>query len=187
MEKLYEIKYAGIDELLKLAQQDLKLFAENIGTVITNTTLFGIAKIANDCPVDKGLLQSSIAGDLAGAAGVDLKRGRITEGRTKSTTKIDLTKLEGTIGTCVEYALYVEYRDQIKKKPLTNKQRRYLFAIGVLKKGKDGRIVLKRRLSKHGGPGYFRKNIPIIDRFFHEQMQMALLATSLGRSLRKGK
>lgn len=188
MEALYDIKFTGTEELLKLAQEDARLLAENCATAVTNTTLYGIARIANDCSVDTGRLQASIAGDLAKAAGVDLLSGHIREGKAQSTTHINLANLEAVIGTNVEYALYVEYRDQLKRKPLTDKQRRYLFAIGVLKRAKDGKVTLKlKRRKKPGGPGFFRKNIPLIERFFNSQMDAAIKATALGQSLRDGR
>jgi hypothetical protein len=188
MGKLYEISFSGTDELLKLAREDALLLKKNVGQAITKTTLLGIARIANDCPVDTGRLQASIAGDLAAEAGVDLKSGKIREGKANSTTALNINNLEGRIGTNVEYALYIEYRGSQgtvkKKKPLTDKQRRYLFAVGILKRAKDGTIKLKKRQkSVHGGPGFFRKNIPIIERYFHQQVEAAIKATAEGRLL----
>lgn len=191
--KLFEIKFEGVDELLKLAETRAKLLKENATAAVAETTLFGINKIANDCPVDTGRLRASIAGEFAGLAGVDLKRGKIGEGKGQSVTKIDLRHMEGRIGTNVEYALAVEYGHKAggsnrRKVKLTRKQLRYLFAIGALKEV-NGMVVPWKR-SKTAfitrmvpGKGMFRNNIPIIDNHFKNKMEEAVTATGQGRSI----
>lgn len=210
MSGLFNITFAGTEELAKLAQEQAKLLRQNAETAVANTTLFGIAKIANDCPTDTGRLRASIAGEYGGfgSAGVvdtQLKRGKIGEGRSQSTTKIDRKNMEGRIGTNVEYALHVEYGHAATgPKKLTPKQLRYLFAIGVLKTDKNGKVVpsihsrINRRADmKYGvnirdrgryrvkGKGFFRKNIPIVERHFHQTLNQAIDATSEGRLLRE--
>ena len=106
-QKLFDIKYEGFDELRKLAETQAKLLKDNVTNAVVDTTLFGIAKISNDCPVDTGRLRASIAGEFgglgeSGIVDTELKRGQIGSGRSQSTTKIDHRKMEGIIGTNVE-------------------------------------------------------------------------------------
>ena len=201
--KLFDIKFEGIDELIKLAETRAKLLKENVTAAVVDTTLFGINKIANDCSVDTGRLRASLTGEFGDEAEVDVKRGKITEGKALSTTKIDMRNMEGTIGTNVEYALPVEYGHATSgPKKLTAKQLRYLFAVGILKTDKKGNVVpnihvrINRRADmKYGvsikdkgryrvkGKGFFRKNIPLIDNHFNRKMNEAIDATGEGRSL----
>lgn len=207
MNQLFDLKFEGIEELKKLAEHQAALLSENVTAAVVDTTLFGINKIANDCTVDTGRLRASLTGDFGDEADVGLKRGKIGEGKAQSTTKIDMRNMEGTIGTNVEYALHVEYGHASSgPKKLTAKQRRYLFAVGILKTDKKGNVVpniharINRRADmKNGvsiadrgryrvkGKGFFRKNIPIIDAHFNRKMNEAIQATSEGRSLRSFK
>jgi len=189
--KLFDIKFDGIEELEKLAKTQAELLSKNVETAIARTTHLGISRIANDCPVDTGLLRASIAGEYADAAGVELKHGKKTEGKALSATKIDLRNLEGRIGTNVEYALYVEYKGEggykkVKRK-LSNKQRRYLFYKGILKRDDNGKVIYNYKKKKKQGKGFFRKNIPVIRAQFKWEMNKAIEATKEGRLLRAGK
>ena len=195
-QKLFEIKFDGIDELIKLAEQQAELLRDNIAEAVADATLFGINKIANDCPVDTGRLRASIAGDYGDQAEVDVKRGRTAEGKALSATKIDRLNMEGCIGTDVEYALHVEYGVKGIRKKLTYKQLRYLFAKGILrvakrgKKTKEGQVIYKKgdlvykyKPKGERGKGFFRKNIPLIQNHFNLKMNEAIEATKEGRSL----
>ena len=201
--KLFDIKFEGIDELIELAETQAKLLKENTTAAVVDTTLFGINKIANDCPTDTGRLRASLTGEFGNEAEVDLIRGKIGDGKALSTTKIDMRNMEGTIGTNVEYALPVEYGHAATgPKKLTAKQLRYLFAVGILKADKNGNVVpsiharINRRAGmKYGvsitdrgryrvkGKGFFRKNVPLINTHFNRKMNEAVQATSDGRSL----
>jgi hypothetical protein len=193
MSKLIEIKFDGINELIELAETRAELLKENVTAAVAETTLFGINKIANDCPVDTGRLRASIAGEFASLAGVDLKRGKIGEGKGQSVTKIDFRHMEGRIGTNVEYALPVEYGHKTggpnrRKVKLTKKQLRYLFAIGALKEVNGMVVPWKRSRTAFiarmvPGKGMFRNNIPIIETHFKNKMNEAITATREGRSL----
>ena len=105
----FEIDFRGHEEAMRLIETQTVLLSKNIETAIARTVLFGIARIANDCPVDTGRLRASITGSLARRAGVDLDGDpqAIAEGRSQSTTMFN--KYQGRIGTSIEYALYQEY------------------------------------------------------------------------------
>lgn len=168
MKKLYDITFKGTDELIKLAQQTAELLQKNVETAVVNTTLLGIARIANDCPVDTGRLQASITGDYANLAGVDLQRGKISEGKAQSVTRISGKKLEGRIGTNVEYALYQEYGAAGRQIGTASRSGATLYGRGVR------------------GRGFFRKNIPVIENHLNQTMEEAIQATKEGRLLREG-
>ena len=202
-QKIFDIKFTGVDELIKLAEQRAKLLKANATAAVVDTTLFGINKIANDCSVDTGRLRASLTGEFGTEADVDLKRGKIAEGKALSATKIDMRNMEGKIGTNVEYALPVEYGHAATgPKKLTPKQLRYLFAMGILKTDKKGNVmpsiharINRRSDMKYGvqikdraryrvkGKGFFRKNIPLINTHFNRKMNEAVEATKEGRSL----
>lgn len=193
MAKLIDIKFQGVDELAKLAEKQAQLLKQNVTNAVVDTTLFGISKIANDCPVDTGRLRASITGEFADDAEVDLKKGKSGEGKKLSATKIDRKNMQGRIGTNVEYALYVEYGHQTRGPnkrsiKLTDKQRKYLFANGILK-DVGGKVVVWRRgrtafiRRKVPGKGFFRKNIPVIEAHFDRKMNEAIDATKEGHSL----
>ncbi|MFZ3171965.1 MAG: hypothetical protein WA118_08300 [Carboxydocellales bacterium] len=225
----FAIEFSGINELLELAKKQAQLLKENVEAGVANTTLLGVARIANDCPVDTGRARASLAGELASESGVDLAGDPrlIADGIRNSVTKY--SGLEGVIGSNVDYILYLEYGHKATgPKNLTRKQLRYLFASGILKstklssgksvvrpgtvtvlkwgkfrntkKGRNGQIVDNRsqiganksinRRSGAGtwvkGKGMFRKNIPVLQNHFNQQMELAIKATTEGRSLRKG-
>jgi hypothetical protein len=190
---LFEIKFEGIEQIKKLSEEHMALLHVNAKTAVARTILLGIARIAGDCPVDTGRARASLAGDLAGDAGIALDGPGAAEGVNQSLTAIN--GLEGRIGSNVEYILYLEYGHRATgPKKLTEKQRRYLFATGILKNIK-GKIVpgnihtrINRRAGIGGGrvkgKGFFRKNIPILKRYFDQMMEEAVEATLDGRSLR---
>lgn len=197
MERLFDITFKGTRELLKLAENREKLLYENVAAAVAETTLYGIMLIANDTPVDTGRLRASIAGDYAMMAGIMLSRGKISEGKAQSRTKIDWRTLEGRIGTNVEYALDVEFGHKTGgPRKLTAKQIRFLFATGILKavKGKVIPTNVHSRINRRAGTdrgrvkgkGYFRKNLPLINNFFQKKMQEAIIATSQDRKLGHG-
>lgn len=199
MRNFLEIEFTDTEELLRMAKKEEQLLRENVASAVANTVLLGVARIANDCPVDTGRARASIAGDLAAAAGVDLTRGKISEGKSQSTTKLDLRNLQGQIGSNVEYIIYLEYGYDTKQRnvKLTRKQLAYLFATGKLKTDAKGNVIpgsiharINRRADVGGGKvkgkGMFRKNIPILQKHFDDQMNKAIDATREGKRLSQG-
>lgn len=186
--KLVDIKYKGMDELLKLAKEQAQLLYLNAEGAVAKTVLFGVSKIANDCSVDTGRARASITGELAAQAGVDLQGDSVAieEGKRQSVT--GFSGLEGRIGSNVEYILHIEYRGEFtgNRKKITAKQRRYLFAKGILV-NVGGQVVYKnpKRYKSKKGKGMFRKNIPILQNYLNEEMDEAIKATREGRLLRK--
>lgn len=173
MQKLFEINFKGIEELQRLAEKQAELLRQNAESAVANTVLLGVARIANDCPVDTGRLQASVVGDLADVAGFAVlgEPQTVAEGKSQSVT--GLNGLEGKIGTNVEYALYQEYGFSTRQ-------------------SKNPKTVNKRINKRAGirfrvrGKGFFRKNIPILKRHFNREMDKAIKATYEGRLLRKG-
>jgi len=102
---MFEIHFRGHEEAMRLIETQAELLSKNVESAIAETVLYGIALIANACPVDKGRLWASITGELADAAGVDLggDARAIAEGKAQSTTMFN--KFMGVIGTNVEYAV----------------------------------------------------------------------------------
>lgn len=200
MKKLLEISFKGTEELIRLAEERANILRQNVETAVANTVLLGVARIANDCPVDTGRARASLAGDLADVAGVDLQgeQQTIAEGRAQSLTGFN--GMEGRIGSNVEYILYLEYGHKTTgPKKLTQKQLRYLFAVGILKADSAGRVIpggdnsihlrINRRAGIVGsvkGKGFFRKNIPILQRHLNQEMGKAIQQTGEGKLLRKG-
>ncbi len=185
--KLFEIRFRGIKEAMELAKTREILLGINIRVAVIRTVLWGAGKVAEDCPVDTGRLRSSIFGYLAETYGIMLQGSdpkAIKDGISQSTTKVD--GLQGRIGTNVSYALFVDLgkSGSGRKKPLTVKQLRYLFYKGILKRVPGSKKVVytyKRKGTR--GKGFFRSNIPLIDRYFHTQMEEAVKATKEGREL----
>lgn len=165
---LFEITFRGTDELMKMAEKQAALLRQNVETAVYDAMLLGIARIANDAPVDTGRLQASIAGDYASQAGVDLKRGNIGEGKSLSVTKFTRKAMEARIGTNVEYALYQEYGTSGRASGTASRSGATLYGRGTR------------------GKGYFRNNIPVLQRHFNQVMDKAVKLTSEGRSLREG-
>lgn len=168
MRKLFELTFKGTDELQKLARERLELLKKNAETAVANATLYGITKMANDCPVDTGRLRASLVGEFSNLVDVEMKRGEITEGKKQSATKIDFRNMEGRIGTNVEYALFVEY------------------GVAGRAAGRTGRSGATLYSGGFKGRGYFRSNIPLIKQFFNQVMREAIEATREGRLLREG-
>lgn len=194
MANILEITFTDMEQLLELAKTQAQLLHDNVETAVANTVLLGVARIANDCPVDTGRARASIAGELADEAGVDLQGDpqAIAEGKRQSVT--GFKGFEGRIGSNVEYILYLEYGHKTTgPKKLTRKQLAYLFAKGILKQDSSGEKSIHLRINRRAGitgrvkgKGFFRRNIPILQNHFNQQMEMAIKATSEGRSLRKG-
>jgi len=166
MRKIFEISFKGTEELIDLVEKRSRLLAQNLETAVADTVLYGVTLIANDCPVDTGRLMASIAGDVADLVDIVLRGDpqAIQEGKSESTTDID--GLWGRIGTNVEYALYQEY------------------GVGGREVGENPRSGAKIYAGGFKGKGFFRKNLPLIDRHFKNRMQEALDATSRGVLLR---
>ncbi len=190
---LFEITFKGTEELLMVAEQKAKLLDANVKAAVTRTVLWGAAKIAEDCPVDTGRLRASILGYLVHKYGLSVEGDptAVAEGVNESVTWVD--GYEGRIGTNVAYAIHQEYGFKATgPKQLTAKQRRYLFAVGILK-SVNGKVVISdvnRRINKRAGAvsrvkgkGFFRRNLVLINRYFQEQMQEAIKTTEEGRSL----
>jgi hypothetical protein len=183
---LFEIKFTGTKEVLQVAERRQKLLGQNIRNAVARTVLWGATRIAEDCSVDTGRLRSSILGYLAAQYSIELEgsdQQAIMEGLGGSTTHVN--GLEGRIGTNTKYALLVDLGISGRNnKPLSSKQLRYLFYKGILKRVKGSKQVIytyKRKGSR--GKGFFRKNIPLIDRYFHAQMEEAVKATKEDRPL----
>jgi hypothetical protein len=191
----FEIKFDGVEQIKRLSGERAVLLRTNAETAVARTVLLGVTRIAGDCPVDTGRARASLAGDLAGDAGIPLEDSGAAEGANESLTAIN--GLEGRIGSNVEYVPYLEYGYRVTgPKKLTEKQRKYLFASGILK-SVGGRVIpgsihtrINRRAGLGGGrvkgKGFFRKNIPIIKRYFDQTMEKAVEETLAGHSLRRG-
>ena|GEM_PF-2277709 len=186
-DKLFSITFKGVDELLKVAERRRKLLDANVRAAVARTVLWGAARIAEDCPVDTGRLRASILGYLVQKYGLSVEGdpAAIAEGQNQSLTQIE--GYEGRIGTNVKYAVHQEYGFKATgPKELTPKQRRYLFAVGILK-SVNGKVVISnihRRINKRAGmvsrvkgKGFFRRNLVLIDRYFQEQMREAIRHT----------
>lgn len=169
MNKSFEITFKGTDELMKLVQERTDSMKKNAETAVAKTVLLGVARIANDAPIDTGRLRASIAGEFGDITGVDLKGDpdAISDGKSQSAT--ELKGLKGRVGTNVEYALYQEYGTGGRAVG-TNKRSGATLYAGAIK-----------------GKGFFRRNIPIIENYFDIQMEEAVHATKEGRLLREGK
>lgn len=168
MKKIIDITFQGQEELARMAREKAELMLKNAETAVAKSTLLGITKIANDCPVDTGRLRASIAGELADVAGVGLEGSAtdIEEGRSQSLTK--LNELEGKIGTNVEYAVYVEYGTAGRETAQIGRSGATIYSGGIR------------------GRGFFRNNIPLIKDYFNKEMRDAVKATKEGRLLREG-
>lgn len=194
--QLFEIKFSPIEPLIKFSLEREELLRQNIQTALVITVLYGITMISNECPVDTNRLRASIVGEFAGQAGVPMMgTPEETEGRALSVTSIDMKKMRGVIGTNVEYALYVEYGHKTSgPRKLTQKQIAYLIATGALvpdgRGGLTSTNIHKRINRKAGiesrvkGKGFFRKNIPLIQKELNYNMNEAIIATSEGRLLK---
>jgi hypothetical protein len=190
MSKLFEIQFQSMDKLIAAAEKRAELLKKNVEAAVAATVMWGAGRIAEDCPVDTGRLRASIGGRVVNTGmGMDPKAEE--EGREQSLTEIN--GFEGVIGTNVFYVKFVEFGFTPRgPKELTDKQRRYLFAAGILK-NVNGRVVIadvNRRINKRAGmsfrvkgKGFFRKNIPLIRRFFNERMEKAIAATLKGEYL----
>ena len=190
---LFEIKFEGVDELLKVSERRYQLLDANIKAAVTRTVLWGAGKISADAPIDTGRLRASILGELAQRYGIALNGdpAAIAEGINQSLTSLDVggaeSGYEGKIGTAVEYAAYQEYGFTVNKK-LTEKQRRYLFAVGILK-NVNGKVVLTRSRKTSGvgrsvpGRAFFRRNLILIDQYFQEQMREAIRYTNQDKQM----
>lgn len=175
------IKFTGLPELklLLLRQKQQLLF--NIEAAVRDTVLYGIALIAKDTPVDTGRLRGSIGGELSELAGVSSEGPDFEAGKRKSLTRLNMRKghvFAGRIGTNVEYALAVEYGHTVKgPSKLNRKQLAYLFATGKLTKDSAGNVVLnyvRKTSGRSKGRGMFRKNAPLIRRYFNQAMARAV-------------
>ena len=194
---LFEITFEGTEELLKIAERRAKLLDANVRAAVGRTVLWGAARIAEDCPVDTGRLRASILGYLVQKYGLSVNGDpkAVAEGQSQSLTQFE--GYVGRIGTNVEYATHVEYGHKVTgPKALTPKQRRYLFAVGILKGvngGVNGRVVISnihRRINKRAGivsrvkgKGFFRRNLVLIDRYFQDQMREAIRYTEQDQAM----
>jgi len=186
MKSIFEITFHGIEEVKRLAEERARHMRINAESAIANTVLLGVARIANDCPVDTGRARASLTGELADDAGVDLRGDprAIAEGKSQSLT--GFRGLKGRIGSNVEYILYLEYKgERSGPKKLTEKQLRYLFATGILQNDGRGGVIYNYQ-PKKSRKGFFRMNLPIIEAHFNRMMEKAMEATREGRLLRKG-
>jgi len=188
---LFNITFKGTEDLLRAAEKQKQLLDANVKAAVTRTVLWGAGRIAQDCPVDTGRLRASILGYLAQKYGlsIDGDLAAIAEGQSQSMTQVE--SYRGRIGTNVKYALPVEYGHKATgPKKLTDKQRRYLFAAGILK-SVNGKVVISnvnRRINKRAGlvsrvkgRGFFRRNLVLIDNYFQQQMKEAIRYTEIGR------
>lgn len=164
MNKLISIEFRGTKQIEKLLQERAKLLYQNAQSAVASAVLYAITRIASDTPVDTGRLRASIGGELGGRAGIEVtgpnvSSAAIAEGRQQSITSLDsLDKLEGRVGTNVNYALHVEYGHRVK------------FRVGR-----------KTKFREIKGRGMFRKNVPLIRRYFREEMQRGVKAATKGK------
>lgn len=185
---LYEVKYRGSDQVINNLKKTSAALTKNIGKVIAKSTLFGVTKISLDTPVDTGRARASVIGDFnIPVMGNPLA---VAEGRAASLTEV--SSAQGKIGSNLSYILPLEMGHRTRgSKKLTPKQLRYLFAKGILQSrgGKVGpsiHSVINKRAGigfRVKGVGMFRKNRPIIDKYFHDQMDNAIEAANEGRLL----
>lgn len=166
-QNIFEITFKGTEELSKMAEQKQQLLDLNVKAAVIRTVLWGATKIAEDINVDTGRLRSSILGYLAEKYGITLEGDpeAINEGLNLSVTGVE--GYEGRIGTNVKYALPYEYGHNLK----------------VAKNPKNIHKRINKRAGMVGrvkGKGAFRKNIPLIDRYFQEQMRDAITYTERG-------
>lgn len=134
---LFNIEFQGIRETQDRLTALPGLLEFNLRIAVARTVLWGAGKIAEDCPIDTGLLRASIGGMVVNTA----TGGKAAaQGRTQSLTTID--GLLGVIGTAVHYAIHQEFGfTATGPKKLTAKQLRFLFAVGVLRRGPGGRVI----------------------------------------------
>lgn len=134
---LFNIEFKGLAEAQAQMAHLQDLLEFNLRKAVARTVLWAAGQIAEDTPVDTGLLRASIGGQL-----LDTSVGgkRAAEGRTQSLTAVN--GLTGVIGTAVKYAVYQEFGwTATGPKKLTPKQLRFLFATGILKRGPGGRVI----------------------------------------------
>ncbi|MHB1418477.1 MAG: hypothetical protein ACYCX4_02655 [Bacillota bacterium] len=205
--QLFEIQFRNMGMLMEAAKTCGLLLDANVKASVARTVIWGAGRIAEDAPIDTGRLRASILGYLQEKTGISLAgadAAAMAEGLGLSATQID--GYEGRIGTNVRYALPVEYGHKATgPKKLTPKQLRYLFASGILRSGPGGRaipgtvslikgrktyrgvdITINRRagiVSRVKGKGMFRKNVPLIDRYFQNQVEMAIEYALAGKLL----
>lgn len=164
MSKLISIEFRGTKEIEKLLGERLNLLYNNARAAVASATLYGVTRVAADTPVDTGRLRASIAGDLGDRTGVQVAGPNVSsaameEGRQQSLTSLDaLDRLEGKIGTNVNYALPVEFGHRVK------------FRVGS-----------KTKFREIAGRGMFRKNVPLIRRYFRSEMQRGVKAATQGK------
>ena len=181
---MFSITFRGVEELLQAQQRAAQLLDANIKVAVTRTVLWGAAKMAEDCPVDTGRLRSSILGYLAEQYGVNVDMPGdpqvIEEGKRESVTGVN--GYAGLIGTNVKYAAAVDLGLDVSRTraPLTPKQLRYLFAVGILESGPNGSVIYNYRPRARRGRGFFRNNIPLIDNYFQRQMREAIAYSERG-------
>ncbi len=166
MKPLISIEFHGTKQIEKLLQERADLLYRNARAAVASSVLYAITRISADTPVDTGRLRASIAGDLGDRTGVDIQgpnvsSAAIAEGRQESLTSLDgLDRLEGRVGTNVSYALPVEYGHRVK------------FRVGSQTKFREVR-----------GRAMFRKNVPLIRRYFREEMQRGVRAATKGKRI----
>lgn len=161
---LWEITFPDIDRLIAEAQETQTLMRKNVENAVAATVFWGAAEIAKDTPVDTGRLRASIGGDVIPTGGVGGDMTAQAQGVQESLTNINGFK--GVIGTNVHYAKYQEFGfTATGPKHLTPKQLRYLFAVGILRRGPGGRVIPGNRPTKQvfypygvrGGPKITKK------------------------------
>ncbi|MBC9783546.1 HK97 gp10 family phage protein [Heliobacterium chlorum] len=177
VQTVFEIKFTGMEDLIKLAQKTQQLLDANVKNAVARTVLWGAGRIAESAPVDTGRLRSSVMGYLIDQYGMRAEGNpqAVAQGKDESITRIE--GYRGVIGTNLAYALYVDLgipSPETERKPLTAKQLRYLFAVGILQRGQGKEVIYTYKRKGSRGKGFFRSNIPLIDRYFQEQMQAAI-------------
>lgn len=164
MKKLLDINFTSPTALGKRTLRKSLLIRQNLEEAVKQTVLYGISLIQGDTPVDTGLLRASIAGQFGDGFGA-----LTGAGRSKSLTRLSLGELLGIIGTAVEYAAHVEFGWRIAVQAVTG--RRYY------KRGADGKV------KRVPGRAMFRKNLPVIRRYFRERCQTAVRNGLRGQSM----
>lgn len=133
---LFDIEFQGLEQARAWIPWVQTLISTNLRAAVARTVLWGAGEIAEDTPVDTGILRASIGGQVVDTA----PGGKGAEGRRQSLTRID--GLMGVIGTAVKYAIYQEFGfTATGPKKLTPKQLRFLFAAGILRSGPGGRVI----------------------------------------------